>query len=641
MRSLEFLSKLVPRVAKSPATNTTFSRKDRQFIQRVRAVTASLDRETDQQLRSRTEDLRAASVYSAQPNETTVVQGFGLVLSAIKRTLNWEIYDVQLLGAHRLTQHVIAEMQTGEGKTITSAPAAFVLGLSGRGVHITTPNAYLAQRDHEQLAPVFELLGFTVGLVPERVSAEAKRSAYQCDIIYGTGYEFGFDYLRDQIAAQPHRGEPLGREFLSAFRGQPSRASPRAQRRLAYALVDEADHVLLDDATSPLIISGATLPEAPDQALHRKAVQLVSQLELNQDYVLVEPSGQPRFTAAGLDRIYSSEFEVSFHELQRPWNEYVLNALQAHFCFFRDVHYIIREGNVEIIDPASGRIFADRTWRDGLHQAIQAKEQVKITAEQVELAQITRQRFYRLYDHVCGMTGTVTGCARELQHVYRLGVRTIPRRFPSRRTILPLRVFAKREQKYAAIAADVLKRTCAGQPVLVGTNSIVESHNLASLFEEFKIPHQLLNGRQDATEAEIIGRAGRYGCVTIATNMAGRGTDIRIDPAAAAAGGLHVIVSECHPCVRVDQQLVGRSARQNDPGSAQKFACAEDPLFTQYAGWLGSLVHKYLDRRGEITIDLTAQLQRAQQIAERTHYLVRCQMLRRDLARESLLNSLH
>lgn len=638
---MSLLGSWLPQSLTRRAQRNSLTAQDRSFLARVRLTAGKLRQDSDLQLQAKTADLRSQSVYWQTPTEEAMVRGFALVVTAVQRALGWELYDVQLIGAQRLTQRLIAEMQTGEGKTITCAPAAFMLALSGRGVHVATPNTYLAERDCVQLRPVFNLLGMSVGLLPERVPSSEKRPSYQCDVTYGTGYEFGFDYLRDQLALTPSGERPLGQWTLDAMRSDPNTGSPRAQRRLAYALVDEADHVLLDDATSPLVISGGAAAEAPDKALHLAARRMVDFLQQGIHFHIQSTVGSARLTEEGMDFIHSSQHEIPFEQLRRPWNDYVQQALQAHYCLLRDVHYVVRKEAVEIIDPSSGRIFSDRTWRDGLHQAIQTKEQVKVSAEQSELAQITRQRFYRLYEQVSGMTGTITGCARELHHVYRLGVSTVPRRFPSRRQILPLRVFLNREQKWRAIIEGVAERTSRGQAVLVGANSIMDSLALSDLMRASGIEHQLLNGRQDASEAEIIANAGERGSVTIATNLAGRGTDIRIDPAVSASGGLHVIVSECHLSMRVDQQLVGRCARQNDPGTAQKYACMEDPLLAQYAGWLQKTARRYVNRVGEVTIDLSAQVHRAQQIAERTHYVARCQMLRSDLERESLLASLH
>ncbi len=619
--------------SRHPAALTAW---DREFTASVYREAALLKHEPDAILADRIADLRAVQGASDKLSDGVVRKSFGLTVEAVRRTLGWQVYEVQLIASQRLTQRLIAEMQTGEGKTLSCAPATVTLALFGRGVHVATPNIYLAERDCQQLKPVYELLGLKVGLLPERVPPEQKRDAYRCDITYGTGYEFGFDFLKDQLAAEQREHQILGAEIINRLSGRNVPMPTRMQRRLAFTIVDEADHVLLDDAVSPLVISGGTKQEAPDAEIHQAARQIIELLRMEEHFNFNGPGGSTRLTPAGIQLVHDIAVAPSFHLLRRPWVEYVQQAIQAEYRLQRNVHYVVNNDTIDIIDASSGRIFSERSWRDGLHQAVEAKEMLKISSEQDSLAQITRQRFYRMYEQCSGMTGTVSGCARELRHVYNLGVSTVPRRFPSRRHLLPMRFFCNRQRKWEAIAESVDRFSKTGQPVLVGANSIVDSIQLSELFTSRGINHQLLNGRQDSEEAEVVGRAGQMGCVTIATNMAGRGTDIRLGPGVTELGGLHVIVSEVHPTHRVDLQLIGRSARQNDPGSAQKFACSEDYIFQVYGDWIGRAAERYADRSGEITVDLSAQVRRIQQIAERAQYAARCQLLRNDLARESL-----
>ena len=413
------------------------------------------------------------------------------------------------------------------------------------------------------------------------------------------------------------------------------------QRPLHAAIIDEVDNVLLDEAGSPLVISGPADQLAADAVAHRLAGEVVAHLERDRDYRLDAATGFLQLTDPGVERIHASDWNIPLSLLIRTWAEYVELAIRARFLLFRDVHYIVDDQKVQIVDGCTGRIFSDRTWQDGLHQAVEAKEGVPITADRVPLAQITRQRYYRLYKRLCGMTGTAAGCEREFHGVYNLQVNPVPLRVPSRREIWPTRFFDRTEAKCRAIAQSVLDLLNAGRPVLVGTRSILDSDRLAASFREHQIEFALLNGRQDEEEAAIVARAGQPGAVTIATDLAGRGTDIRLGPGVADHGGLHVILAECHDSTRVDRQLIGRCARQGDPGSAQMFVSAEDSLIQRLGPWLGECMGQYGNRDGEVTLDLTGQLRRLQRMVERRDYANRCALLRRDLARDSLLLRSH
>ena len=345
-----------------------------------------------------------------------------------------------------------------------------------------------------------------------------------------------------------------------------------------------------------------------------------------------------QLTEAGIERIHAADLEIPVAVLLRTWTEYVELALRAEFLLRLDVHYVVVQGVVQIVDASTGRIFSDRTWQDGLHQAVEAKEDVPITAQRHALAQITRQRYYRRYDRFCGMTGTAAGCEREFRQVYGLTVKVVPLRVPSRRLVLPTRFFATASAKWAAIVQSVLQIHAEQRPVLVGTRSICDSEHLAGLLQQRGLYFALLNGRQDATEAAIVARAGKKGAITIATNLAGRGTDIQLDRNLAARGGLHVILAECHESARIDRQLIGRCARQGDPGSAQTFVSAEDSLIQRFGPWLAESMRRHGDSLGEVAVDLTRPLRRLQRTAERFAYASRCALLRRDLSRDELLS---
>ncbi len=593
---------------------------------------------SEAELREASVALRARVVQEGPDSLSVQIEAFALMCDAIRRVQGVELYAVQLMAARILARGRVAEMQTGEGKTLACAPAAYLHGLTGRGVHIATPNAYLAQRDCELLSPAFQMLGVSVDQLPERASVERKRAAYQCDVTYGTGYELGFDYLRDQLSRRRTTGRELGQTLWARVRGGDTSQTETTQRALYYVVVDEIDNVLLDDAGSPLVLSGTANAEASDLEAHQLAHRLSTRLIAERHYRFDPSTGSVRLTDAGVDFIHTDEVDIPIPVLLRTWAEYVEKALLATLHFRRDVHYVVVDGAVQIVDASTGRIFADRSWQDGLHQAIEAKEGLRITAEKHALAQITRQRFFRLYERLCGMTGTAAGCAREFRQVYGLRTQSVPLRVPSRRKILPPRNFASAAAKWQAVVQSVVQIHDVGRPVLVGTRSIDDSEHLADLFQQQGLEFELLNGRQDATEADVLVRAGQRRAITIATNLAGRGTDIRLAPEVVSLGGLHVIVAECHDSRRVDRQLIGRGARQGDAGSAQTFVSAEDSLIQRFGPWLAPTMQRHATPAGEVPLDLVRQIHRLQAIAERQEYASRCALLRRDLSRDVLLS---
>ncbi len=614
-------------------------RSDLPVIAEVRRIREGMRRWPRDQLLAESLSLRKSRLgerHALAPSLAIVVRGLSLTWEALRRACGVELFDTQLRAALGLLRGDIVEMQTGEGKTFSCAPAAFVRALSGKGVHVATPNFYLAQRDCELLQPAFLLLGVTAGLLPENADDAAKRAAYRCDITYGSGYEFGFDYLRDQIAWQRLQHVDLGERLLQALNGDAVTLST-IQRPLYCAVIDEADQVLLDDAGSPLVLSSEAAPAAPDAAACELASRIAASLQPNHHYELNASTRQLRLQPAGIQRIHEPDVRPPLRTLVRPWSDYVEQALRARWLYQRDVHYVVADDEVRIVDDASGRIFADRTWRDGLQQAIQTKEGLPVLSDGRVLAQVTRQRFYRQYPLLSGMTGTAAGCESELRRVYRTSVLSLPPRLRSRRGIQPLRSFASSDQKWRAIAASVRRHHDAGRPVLIGARSILDSQHLADLLIGGGLRVDLLNGRQDAEEADIIARAGRPSAITIATNLAGRGTDIQLADSVKTLGGLHVIVAECHESRRVDRQLIGRCARQGDPGSSQTFISADDSLLQRYAPWLADWIRSAADETGEVFLDLTPRIQRIQRLAEQSQYCSRAALLRLDLARESLL----
>lgn len=604
---------------------------DRATVASIREAAGDLQRATDASLADRSMELRRATMFvGKRPSADRLKRAFALVCEAARRVLGIDYYDVQVLAGLALSRRCIAEMQTGEGKTFVAAFPAFFFALAGRGVHVMTVNAYLSNRDCELLRPLYELLGMTVGNLKSEDPPDAKRAAYRCDITYGPGYEYGFDYLRDQAALLARQKLVLGEAFLGKLRGSEPQTEQVVQARRAVAIVDEVDSVLLDEATSPLVLAEGLNQPAEHPEIYTNALAVARQLVEGVDFVVNSVSRLLVLTDNGTRNVEREVHALRLRGLQRPWACYVEQALRAERLFRRDREYVVDDDKVHLVDEATGRIFSDRTLRQGLHQAIEAKENVPITSEQRPLARISRQRYFGLYDALCGMTGTASGNEREFWSVYRLPVVRVPLRRPVRRHAMPHRFFGDQRAKWRAIAesVDVVRRK--GQPVLVGTRTIASSQHLAGLLESAGIPFQLLNGMQDAEEAEIIARAGHASHVTVATNMAGRGTDIQLGPGAEHQGGLHVIVSEPHESARVDRQLVGRAARQGDPGSCQTFVAADDPLILMHGPALGQRMKRIANAYGEVDVDLTAEIARLQRKAERRGFAHRKQVMAHD-----------
>lgn len=612
-----------------------FTKRQRQVISDVDARRCRLKTLTESQLISFVNDLRE-SVFRRNPDHDDIAIGaMAAAKEAISRVLGMDLYDVQLLASDALINRRVAEMQTGEGKTVSAVPAAVYGGVLGGGCHVATPNGYLAERDCDQLRDVYRVLGLQVGLLDAEPNSD-KRSAYAADVTYGPGYEFGFDYLRDQMLLKDRDLRPPGQNMLDSLMGNETTV-PCQLRGLKYSIIDEADNVLVDDASSPQVLSEFQPGEAPDREAVLLAKQIAEDLQPNVHY---RESGrmQVELLDAGADAVHDSSIDIPMQQLIRPWTKYIEAALRAKLHFHRDIQYVIDDESVKIVDESTGRIFEDRSWQSGLHQAIEAAEGLKITPESLPLAQITRQRFYRLYGHLSGMTGTAAPCRQELQSIYSLGITPIPLRVPSRRSVLPLRAFDNADRKWAAITASVAEYHQRKQPVLIGTRTIRESLLLASLLEEQQLPFELLNGCQDADEAEVVSRAGQQGAIMIATNLAGRGTDIKLGSGVQELGGIHVIVSECHSSTRVDRQLVGRCARQGDPGSCQTFVSADDWLFEVYSPWLAESIRS-IAANGEVAVNLEPRIRRIQNQIERQEFAARLQLLQSNERQNRILQA--
>lgn len=604
-------------------------KRNKRFHAEVASIGATLRSASDGALKDSVDDLREKAIAHPDDLQTLVAPVIAASNEAIRRVLGYELYGVQIQAAQTLIAGKIAEMATGEGKTISAVPAAVFGGIQGKGVHVATTTAYLAQRDHAQLKPIYELLGLSAGVLEQPDAPHCDhRAAYDCDITYGTGSDFGFDYLRDQIELKNQMDAPLGSARLARI----SRRSPTPQRATmmrgqAYSIIDEADNVMVDDASSPLVLSMFKPGEAEDSDAVKLALQVAGQLVSGEHF---NESGrqQIRLTALGQQFVHRKELAIPARQLQRSWTTYVETALRAKLQFHRGIDYVVRDEKVQIVDQSTGKIYKDRSWQDGLQQAIEAKEGQAITPEKTPLAQITRQRFLSLYDHLSGMTGTASSCEAELRAVYNLGVLQIPLRLPSKRKLLPTRGFETADQKWQAIAESVSFIHSQQRPILIGTRTIAASQTLAGFLDSAGLNCQVLNGLQDAAEADIVSHAGRRSAITIATNLAGRGTDIKLDDFVKSIGGLHVIVSECHSSYRFDRQLIGRSSRQGEPGSSQTFISAEDWLLVTHGPWLSETIRK-IAIKGEVQIDLQPSIRKIQESLERSNFAKRMATLSR------------
>jgi preprotein translocase subunit SecA len=547
-----------------------------------------------------------------------VARAFALVREAATRWVGLRHYPVQLMGGWALLHGKLVEMETGEGKTLTATLPAATAALAGMPVHIITVNDYLAERDAKLMRPLYEALGLSVGLVRHGQNPAERRDAYACDVTYCTNKELTFDYLRDRIALGNRRS--IASAQLERLFGLGDRSSRLLLRGLHFGIVDEADSVLIDEARTPLIISGEG-DETGRVDLYGRALELVRRLEHGRDFHIAANERTVRLSPAGrqqLDHLAAG--------LTGPWRarrgreELAENALSALYLHQRDKHYVVVDGKVQIVDEFTGRLMPDRSWERGLHQMIETKEGCETTASRSTLARITYQRFFRRYLRLAGMTATATEAAGEMWAVYGLGVVPVPTDRPLRRTNLGTRMFRSAEEKWCAVVATVTDQSRgAGRPVLIGTRSVVASEQLSAVLRASGLDHVVLNARQDRDEAEIVARAGQAGRITVATNMAGRGTDIRLAPGVAERGGLHVILTEFHEAARIDRQLFGRAGRRGDPGSHEAIVALDDELFRRFAGRLAGALSVRASPNAMVSRPLGAALRRLAQVAAERH----------------------
>ncbi|HEX4054136.1 MAG TPA: hypothetical protein VHX86_07720 [Tepidisphaeraceae bacterium] len=511
----------------------------------------------------------------------TMDRALAIAREAAFRAVGMRPFPVQIAGALGMLEGVITEMATGEGKTLSASLAAAVWGWHGKPVHVITVNDYLVARDAEEMGPVYRMLGLSVGYVIHETSPRDRIDHYRRNVVYITSKELVADFLRDQIALGSMRSSTQTVVGMLMKGAQPNRLLVPG---LWKVIVDEADSLLIDEGVTPLIISDS--PEAEGNApLYERADAMAQQLEDNRDFKIDWTLRQVDLTPRGEDRLdVLSEHDGGFWKGKRRREELVVQALTARHCYTRGEHYLVSsDQKVQIIDEFTGRVLADRSWRHGLHQAIEIKEAVPVTADKENLARLSFQRFFRQYPVMAGMTGTAWEARGEMWRIYRRATVRVPTNKPCIRVHLPLRMFDTLDAKWEAVVARVCEIHETGAPVLVGTRSVLASEELSQRLAAAAKAHRVLNATQTAQEASIIAEAGQIGKITIATNMAGRGTDIKLSPGVTELGGLHVIATEPHGSGRVDRQLFGRAARQGDPGSAQMFASAQDDLLVRHA----------------------------------------------------------
>ena len=570
-------------------------------------------------------------------SEKLVFRSFALVREMAQRTIGQRHYDVQILGGWALLNGCVAEMATGEGKTITATLAAATAALAGVPVHIITVNDYLTARDAAEMGPIYRMMGLSVGVITHEQDPAARRAAYACDVTYCTNKELAFDYLRDRLAVgrQPNRIQLQ----LEKLYGDATRLRNLVLRGLCFGIVDEADSILVDEARVPLIISasGGKVPEKP---IYEMVLVLARALTHGQDFEIDSRERSIRLTPAGQAWLASRAQDLTgFLSGPRRREELVRQALTALHLFHRDTHYLVRDEKVQIIDEYTGRIMGDRSWEQGLHQLIELKEGCPLTPMNTSLARITYQRFFRRYLWLAGMTGTVQEVAGELWNVYRLATVTIPTNRPLQRYWAGERLFATADEKWNAAVERIAELHQRGRPVLVGTRSVTASELLSEKLTAAGIPHVILNARQDKEEADIVSKAGQPGRVTVATNMAGRGTDIKLLAAVAMAGGLYVLATERHEAGRIDRQLYGRSGRQGDPGSFETVASLEDELMTTSRRLIWRWMARVLVRRGTPLQGKPAAflVRQAQLSAESLHARIRRDLLQHEDQMETSL----
>lgn len=607
-------------------------------VRRINALADDLEALSDEELRKKSLALRFRA-RSGVPLDTLVNEGFAMVREAGRRALNMRHYEVQLLGGIAMHNGSIGVMQTGEGKTLTATLPIYLAALTGKGAHLATANDYLASRDAELMTPIYSTLGMTVGVVQSDTSRTQRRVAYAADITYSTAKEFGFDFLRDRLHLRRMEEGQVGKIASLVGEGSSNDSLKPVQRELNFMLVDEADSILIDEARTPLIVS--SIPDsqiAAREALYRWAAEVAPKFEEDEHYEQQQDAKSISLTPQG--RKLARKLPHPELLMQVPILDIYDQLEQAIFVqahYVRDRQYVIREGEVVIVDEFTGRLAEGRKWRAGLHQAIEAREGLEISFETGEAARVTIQDLFLKYDRLCGMTGTAANSATELRKIYSVRVDQIPTNKPPQRKQWPDLVFGTADQKWHAIADEVLSVHRTGRPVLVGTRTIDKSELLSRLLDDRRIEHEVLNARFVACEAQIVSAAGEYAKVTVATNMAGRGTDIKLANPSLDLGGLHVICSELHESARIDRQLIGRCGRQGDPGSFRFFMSLEDDILRVGLGdKKADQLLNYVTYSPGTLLRFASLFRRAQEKIERRYFRARKMLLHQEKQRQEV-----
>jgi len=592
------------------------------LLPRIEAFEPELQALGDHELRKRSLSIRYRA-KSQEPLDRLMPEAYALVREAARRSLNMRHFDVQMLGGAAMHNRSIVEMQTGEGKTLTATLPMYLNALTGKGAMLATVNDYLARRDAQWMGPCYELLGISVGVIETQMQQPARRKAYACDVIYGTAKEFGFDFLRDRLLLR-RINEGLT-DFLGGMLGQNGDGGGEqpVQRGAHFILVDEADSILIDEARTPLIISALpTEEEKIAVECYRWSAKVADEFEDEEHYEYDHEKQSVELTPAGRQLVRNLPKPDAMDSVGMfTIYEYAERAIKVKRAFTLDRQYVIRDGEVVIVDEFTGRLSEGRKWRDGIHQAIEAKEKVEVTVATGQAARITVQDYFLRFERLAGMTGTATSSAGELGKIYDVHVVPIPTNRPAVRVRLPDAVFGTSDAKWAAMVEEIRELHALRRPILIGTRSIDKSVHLSKLLEEAGVEHQVLNAHQIAAEADIIARSGLPGHVTVSTNMAGRGTDIKLGEGVADMGGLHVILTEMHDSARIDRQLSGRCGRQGDPGTFRQYLALDDDILL--AG-LGPDKAEKLQKLGESSKGPFSQFARlfrkSQRIIERRHF---------------------
>ena len=579
------------------------------YVEQINAFEPEIQKLSDSSLAAKTAEFRGR-LDKGEALDNLLPEAFAVVREASRRATGMRHFDVQMLGGITLHAGNIAEMRTGEGKTLVATLPVYLNALTGKGVHVVTVNDYLARRDSEWMGKIYRFLGLSVGLVVHGLDFAERKAAYAADVTYGTNNEFGFDYLRDNMVIHPDQ---------------------MVQRELNYAIVDEVDSILVDEARTPLIISG---PGEKSTDLYYVLAKIVPRLKEGEDYTIDEKAHAVAPSESGIAKVEKALgvrnlYENDNMQLSHHFNQ----ALKANALMKRDRDYVVKDGEVIIVDEFTGRLMFGRRYSDGLHQAIEAKEGVKIERESQTLASITFQNYFRMYDKLAGMTGTAKTEEEEFRKIYGLDVLVIPTHRPMVREDLPDVIYKTKRAKYKAVSADIIARHGQGQPILVGTTSIAQSEELSALLKKQSVPHHVLNAKYHEMEAQIVAQAGQQGAVTIATNMAGRGTDIVLGEGVPGLGGLHIIGTERHESRRIDNQLRGRSGRQGDPGSSRFYLSLEDDLMRLFGSENIASIMDKLGMEEDEPIEhalITRSIETAQKKVEARNFDIRKHVLEYD-----------